>query len=107
MDHVIDWRSKAGTNPEKFFKNTLWQGDYLMLGINCLEPNQRQSVHAHTGADKIYFVLEGSGRFAVGDSEYEAGAGMLVVAPAGVSHGVVNSGNERLALMVAIAPGLK
>lgn len=105
--NFIDWRQHAGTQPEKFHKATLWQGQHMMVGLNCLEPGQKQSVHAHEGADKFYFVLEGSGEFTVGDERLNAHDGMLVVAPAGVSHGVVNSGNVRLSLLVAIAPAFK
>ena len=107
MDHFIDWRESAGVNPEKFYKTTLWQGEHVMVGLNCLEANQTQSVHAHQGADKIYFVLEGHGRFSIGAEERDAQAGMLVVAPAGVPHGVTNVNVERLSLLVTIAPGIK
>ncbi|SRR5436189_2927569 len=107
MHHIIDWREHTGSNPEKFFKSTLWQSEHLMIGLNCLEPDQIQKVHAHQGADKVYFVLEGRGRFTIGESEYEAGAGMLILAPAGIPHGVVNTGTERLSLLVAMAPGIK
>jgi mannose-6-phosphate isomerase-like protein (cupin superfamily) len=78
-----------------------------MIGLNCLEAGQIQSVHAHEGADKFYFVLEGRGRFTVAEEECEAGAGTLVVAPAGVPHGVSNIGDTRLSLLVGIAPGIK
>jgi hypothetical protein len=37
-----------------------------MIGLNCLDPGQAQKVHAHDGADKFYFVLEGHGKFTVG-----------------------------------------
>ena len=107
MNYFVDWRERAGANEEKFYKTTLWQGEHVMVGLNCLEPNQTQRVHAHQGADKIYFVLEGSGRFTIGDEEREADAGTLVLAPAGVPHGVTNTGAERLSLLVAIAPGIK
>jgi len=107
MDHFIDWRESAGINREKFYKTTLWQGEHVSIGLNCLESNQTQSVHAHQGADKIYFVLEGRGRFTIGAEERDARAGMLVVAPAGVPHGVTNASAERLSLLVAIAPGIK
>ena len=104
MNYFLDWQNHAGSQPEKFYKTTLWQGDHVMVGLNCLEPGQAQKVHAHDGADKFYFVLEGRGKFAVGDEEKEAGAGTLVVAPAGIPHGVTNIGDERLSLLVAIAP---
>ena len=104
MNYFVDWRERTGVNAEKFYKTTLWQGEHVMVGLNCLEPNQTQSLHAHQGAEKIYFVLEGRGRFTVGDEEREADAGTLVLAPAGVPHGVTNTGAERLSLLVAIAP---
>lgn len=104
---TIDWREHVGANAEKFYKTTLWLGDHVMIGLNCLEPEQTQRVHAHDGADKFYFVLEGRGRFLVGDEESEAGVGALIIAPAAVPHGVTNSGSERLSLLVGIAPGVK
>ena len=103
----LNWKDFQGVNPEKFFKATLWQGEHVMVGLNCLEPNQTQPVHAHEGADKFYFVLEGSGSFTVGDEVKNVAAGTVVVAPAGVPHGVKNDGAERLSLLVAIAPGIK
>ncbi len=106
MNSFIDWREHGGSRPEKFYKTTLWEGEHVMVGLNCLEPQQTQSVHAHRGADKFYFVLEGTGQFVVGDVEQNAGPGMLVVAPASVPHGVTNTGEERLSLLVGIAPGV-
>jgi mannose-6-phosphate isomerase-like protein (cupin superfamily) len=105
--NFLDWQQHAGSQPEKFYKTTLWQGEHVMVGLNCLEPGQAQKIHAHEGADKFYFVLEGSGEFTVGDERRIARDGMLVVAPAGVPHGVANDGGGRLSLLVAIAPPFK
>jgi quercetin dioxygenase-like cupin family protein len=105
MPKPITWRDHAGEREGKHYKATLYQGDHMMVGLNCLLPGQTQAAHAHEGADKIYFVLEGRGRFRVGDEESDAAEGGLVVAPAGVVHGVTNTGDARLSLLVAIAPG--
>jgi quercetin dioxygenase-like cupin family protein len=107
MSYFLNWQEHAGSQAEKFYKTTLWSGEQVMLGLNCLEPGQIQKVHAHDGADKFYFVLEGSGRFTVGDEEREADAGSLVVAPSGIAHGVANNGSARLSLLVTIAPPFK
>ena len=104
MTLLVDWREHAGSRLEKFYKSTLWQGAHVMVGLNCLEPGQTQSTHAHEGADKFYFVLEGRGRFMLGEREEEGGEQMLVIAPAGVPHGVTNTGSGRLSLLVGIAP---
>ena len=107
MSHFLDWRDFQGANAEKFYKTTLWQGEHVMVGLNCLEPNQIQPVHAHGGADKFYLVLSGVGRFTVGDEEKSVESGGLVIAPAGIPHGVTNAGTERLSLLIAISPGIK
>jgi quercetin dioxygenase-like cupin family protein len=104
MSNFIEWRNFAGERPDKHYKATLFQGGHMMVGLNCLLPGQTQASHAHEGADKIYFVLEGRGRFTVGDDEREVGEGGLIVAPAGVPHGVTSTGEGRLSVLVAIAP---
>lgn len=104
MTHFTDYRAHLGADLEKFYKATLFQSGRLLLGLNCLEPGQTQSVHAHAGQDKFYFVLEGEGEFTVGGEKQKAGAGVAVWAPAGVDHGVTNAGAKRLVLLVGIAP---
>jgi quercetin dioxygenase-like cupin family protein len=107
MNYFLNWQEHAGSQAEKFYKTTLWQGEHVMIGLNCLEPGQTQKVHAHDGADKFYFVLEGQGKFTVGEEEREADTGSLVVAPAGIPHGVTNQASVRLSLLVTIAPPFK
>ncbi|HBY92360.1 MAG TPA: cupin domain-containing protein [Chloroflexi bacterium] len=104
MASFADYRAYVGTRTGKFYKDTLFRGDHLMVGINCLEPGQRQPLHDHADADKVYVVMEGSGYFTLGDQANEADQGEVVWAPAGVPHGVENRHNERLVLLVAIAP---
>jgi quercetin dioxygenase-like cupin family protein len=104
MSMFADYRAHAGTSPEKFFKSTLFQSPRLLLGLNCLEPGQEQHAHTHAGQDKFYFVVEGAGTFTVGDEVREAGEGTVVWAPAEVPHGVTNTGDHRLVLLVGIAP---
>ena len=59
----------TGSRPEKFFKATLFRGDALLLGLNCLEPGQVQAAHDHPDQDKFYYVVSGTGRFTLGDAE--------------------------------------
>jgi mannose-6-phosphate isomerase-like protein (cupin superfamily) len=104
MSNFASYRDYVGALPDKQYKSTLFRSDALMLGLNCLSPGQEQHVHTHAGQDKFYFVVEGTGDFVVGDERQSAGPGMVVWAPAGVTHGVVNRGSTRLVLLVGIAP---
>ena len=102
--HFIHYQEHAGSNPEKFFKATLCRSDQLMVGLNCLEPGQVQSIHTHAGQDKFYFVIDGDGTFTVGDETRTCGPGTVVWAPADVPHGVTNDSAGRLSVLVGIAP---
>lgn len=104
MTTFTHYADHTGARADKHYKATLVQGDHLMVGVNCLEPGQEQPVHAHDDADKVYVVMEGAGLFAVGEVTREVGPGGVVWAPAGVPHGVRNEADERLTLLVGIAP---
>lgn len=105
MSNFTHYRDHVGTNAEKFYKATLFQGDHLLVGLNCLEPGQIQPVHDHSDQDKVYVVMEGQGRFTVGATVQDAGPGEVVWAAAGVPHGVENTDDsERLVVLICIAP---
>lgn len=106
MEFFRDYHDHVGARPDKFYKATLFESPRLLLGLNCLEPGQTQHAHSHDGQDKFYFVVEGEGEFVVGEATRTAGAGVTVWAPSGVDHGVTNHGDQRLVLLVGIAPGM-
>ena len=99
-----DYRDFTGSSPEKFFKSSLFRSENLLLGLNCLEPGQSQPEHGHTSQDKFYFVLEGQGEFSVGEESRTLGPDLAAWAPAGLPHGVRNEGDQRLVILVGIAP---
>ncbi len=104
MQHFKDYREHFGTSASKFYKTTLFHSPRLLVGLNCLEPGQMQAQHAHAGQDKVYLVLEGEGTFTVGHERHVASEGEVIWAPAGVEHGVENTGAHSLVLFVGIAP---
>lgn len=104
MDFIKKVSDHTGSRPEKFYKTTLFRSDALLLGLNCLEPGQTQQPHDHEDQDKFYYVVAGRGRFWLGDEQVTAEAGEVVWAPAGLTHGVTNEDEQRLTLLVGIAP---
>ena len=104
MSIFKDYRDYTGSNPEKYFKSTNFQSENLLLGLNCLEPGLSQPAQLHSDQDNFYFILEGWGQFSVGEETAELGPGYTVWAPAGVTHGVRNTGSQRLVILVGIAP---
>ncbi len=82
----------------------LFDTERMFCDIYCFEPGQEQKPHTHVENDKIYYVLEGSGLFLVGNEQTECGTGTAVLCPPGVDHGVKNTGAERLVVLVFMAP---
>ena len=54
--------------------------------------------------DKVYQVIEGEGLFLLEGKTVPMHAGVLLVAPEGVPHGIRNTGPQRLLVLVILAP---
>jgi quercetin dioxygenase-like cupin family protein len=106
MDHptVIQPGRHAQWRPDKMGKATLFESERLMVGLNAFEPGQVHELHSHQGMDKLYYVLEGEGRFLLEGRQLPMLAGDLMVAPEGVPHGIRNSGTGRLLVLAVLAP---
>ena len=94
----------AAFSDEKMRKNGVFETERMFCDVYCFEPGQEQSVHAHEGSDKIYFVLEGTGTFRIGEVEKDLHKDEFAIATSGVRHGVANRSNARLTLLVYMAP---
>jgi mannose-6-phosphate isomerase-like protein (cupin superfamily) len=88
----------------KMNKVNLFETPRMFCDIYCFEPGQEQKTHSHTGADKIYYVLEGRGTFHIGGESRDLSEQTIVIAPSEVEHGVVNTSQARLVLLVYMAP---
>lgn len=96
--------AQAAFAPEKMQKINLFETRNFFCDVYCLEPGQEQKVHAHKIEDKIYFVLDGTGSFTVDEETKELGKNQIIFAPAGSAHGVRNTSESRLSLLVFMTP---
>jgi quercetin dioxygenase-like cupin family protein len=90
---------------EKMGKATLFSSERVLVGLNCFEPGQEHALHGHVGMDKVYHVLRGAGVFLLEGREIPMQAGIMLVAPEGVPHGIRNTGEDRLVVLAILAPG--
>jgi quercetin dioxygenase-like cupin family protein len=103
-DYFIQPLDYAQARPDKAHKHTFLQTPRLLTGLNSLAPGQSQAIHDHSDQDKFYLVLAGTGIFTVDTTTQECGPGVLILAPAGIHHGVENQSNELLSFLTVIAP---
>ena len=92
---------------DKMGKVTLFASDHMLVGLNCFEPGQEHALHGHAEMDKVYSVVKGTGSFLLEGSEQAMEPGMLLVAPAGIPHGIRNTSSERLVVLAILGPGPK
>jgi quercetin dioxygenase-like cupin family protein len=100
IQHLLE---RAAFRADAMTKIDCFRSSRLLVGLNCFEPGQGQSVHTHAGTDKFYVVLSGKATFVVGAQHIAAGPGDLIVAPAGIPHGVADA-TERTIVVMAMAP---
>ena len=83
-------------------KVPLFGSEKYFCDLYCLQPGQEQRIHSHAESDKIY--IEGSGRFHIAGDERDLGPGETVIAKPGEDHGVRNTTEENLVLLVFMTP---
>jgi mannose-6-phosphate isomerase-like protein (cupin superfamily) len=106
MEHpcvVRPWE-QASWQPDKMGKSTVFASSRVLVGLNAFEPGQMHGLHVHERMDKLYHVLAGEGVCVLEGRELPMRAGELLVAPAGVPHGLRNDGPDRLLVLVVLAP---
>src|SRR3989475_11540074 len=77
---------------DKMAKIALATTARAQLDLYCVAPGQAQTPHRHVDQDKIYYVLEGRGRFRVGADEETVEAGEAGGARGGGRHGPRHAG---------------
>ena len=101
---VIKLSDVVEFNPDKLKKISLFDTENFFCDVYCLEPGQLQKVHSHGDSDKVYYIIEGRGKVIVGSEEKQLGPDEITLAPAGEDHGVVNCTQDKLVMLVFMAP---
>lgn len=95
---------QASFSADRMGKTTLYQSERLLVGLNTFLPGQEHRLHAHSGMDKVYQVLSGSGVFLLADGDRPMTAGDMLIAPPDVPHGIRNDGDGNLVVLAILAP---
>jgi len=94
-----NYQEKIAYSQEKANKVQLAETEHSRSTLWCLLPGQHIHAHVHAG-DHIWMVLEGQGEFLQeGKPPVAIKPGMVLLAPAGDSHGVDNTGNAGLVFL--------
>lgn len=102
--NYCDYQDKVAYSQEKANKVALGETAHGRATLWCLLSGQGIKPHVHAG-DHYWVVLEGNGDYlAEGSAPVAVGPGVVLVAPAGESHGIINTGSDGL-VFVSISAG--
>ncbi|RRQ76751.1 cupin [Streptomyces griseofuscus] len=82
-------------------------GHRLAIAESVLAPHtQGPPQHRHARHDEGFYVLSGTVRFTVGDEDYDAGTGTLVMVPPGTPHTFANPTDQPAVMLSTFTPDL-
>ncbi|MEW2269334.1 cupin domain-containing protein [Streptomyces sp. SID685] len=82
-------------------------GHRLAIAESVLAPHtQGPPQHRHARHDEGFYVLSGTVRFTVGDEDFDAGTGTLVMVPPGTPHTFANPTDQPAVMLSTFTPDL-
>ncbi|MGG2464835.1 cupin domain-containing protein [Streptomyces sp. RGM 3693] len=96
-----------GTTRMRILEDGSHTGHRLAIAESVLAPHtQGPPQHRHGQHDEGFYVLSGTVRFTVGDEDYDATAGTLVIVPPGTPHTFANLTDQPAVMLSTFTPDL-
>ncbi|MEV0415442.1 cupin domain-containing protein [Streptomyces sp. NPDC050448] len=96
-----------GTTRMRVLEDGSHTGHRLAITESVLAPyTQGPPQHLHGQHDEGFYILSGTVRFTVGDEDYDATAGTLVMVSPGTPHTFANPSDQPAVMLSTFSPGL-
>ncbi|MFI2610932.1 cupin domain-containing protein [Kitasatospora sp. NPDC018619] len=96
-----------GTTRMRVLEDGSHTGHRLAIAESVLAPHTSgPPQHRHTQHDEGFYIVSGTVRFTVGDKDYDATTGTLVMVPPGVPHTFANLTDQPAAMLSTFTPDL-
>ena len=96
----IELKNLVSYQDGQVVSKTLVQNDYLSMTIFSFDKGEEISTHAAAG-DAMVTVLEGKGRFTVGDEVFYLEEGETLIMPKDIPHAVYGEEKFKMQLVVS------
>lgn len=78
--------------------------DGLGMGLVTIPQGESGNMHTHGIVQETWFIISGSGKLIVGSDTISLEPNMMVVAPSGVPHQILNDGIDELKALFMFSP---
>jgi mannose-6-phosphate isomerase-like protein (cupin superfamily) len=76
----------------------------ISMIIGNIAPGGGTELHRHENEEELYYIIEGSGLWQIGDQQFTGEAGTAFYVPPNTEHLMMNNGNERLKILLLHSP---
>ena len=97
---TLQLKDQVEYQPGQVVSKTLVQNDKVSMTIFSFDKDEEISTHA-AGGDAMVTVLEGIGRFTVGNEVFSPNEGQTLIMPKGIPHAVY--GEERFKMQLIVS----
>lgn len=97
---TLQLKDQVEYQPGQVVSKTLVQNDKVSMTIFSFDKDEEISTHA-AGGDAMVTVLEGIGRFTVGNEVFSLNEGQTLIMPKGIPHAVY--GEERFKMQLIVS----
>ncbi|MEE1767063.1 cupin domain-containing protein [Streptomyces sp. JV185] len=96
-----------GTTRMRVLEDGSHTGHRLAIAESVLAPHtQGPPQHRHARHDEGFYIISGTIRFTVGDQDYDASTGTLVMVPPGTPHTFANPTDQPAVMLSTFTPDL-
>ena len=74
------------------------------MGMVNILPGESGNSHCHQKEQETWYIISGNGKLKIGKEEIQLEPDMVVVAPAGIEHQILNTGDEILKALFIFNP---
>ena len=74
------------------------------IGLVTIPPGGTGNSHSHDVEQETWYVVSGKGKLIIGEETVQVTPDMVVVAPSGVVHQILNDGEEELKALFIFTP---
>lgn len=96
----LQLKDQIDYQPGQVVRKTLVQNDKVSMTIFSFDKGEEISTHA-AGGDAMVTVLEGTGRFTVGDEVFSLNEGETLIMPKDIPHAVYGEEKFKMQLIVS------
>ena len=99
-EEVLHLADQVSADKGQIVSKTLAQNDHVSVTLFAFSKDEEIATHDSTG-DAMVTVLEGTGRFTVGDDVFLLQAGETLIMPKGIPHAVYGEEAFKMQLIVS------